>query len=187
MRIRKRVGSGLLVAIGLALLLPFAGCSSNDTPAYPVIAVTPVPTARGLYASGSHQNFNSGEYLAYPIDLTVSGVLDITVDWTFPGSWIYVYFGASRCTYDELAKGTCPFLLSSETQQPKPRALVTQPLAVGQYYLVLYNVPYDARTKKGSDATETVTYQAYLTVTSSSGERLPVQMGAPIVVPRLRR
>jgi hypothetical protein len=187
MPIRKRAGSGVLVAVALALLSSFVACSSDETSPYPVIQVTPVPFVRSAYANGSHQNFEAGDYLMYPLPLTVSGVLDITVDWTFPNSWIYVYFGDNRCTYEELAGRTCPFLISSETQQPKPRVLVTQKLAVGQYYLVLYNLPYDVRTKKGSDGTETVTYQAYLTVSTDSGARVPVRLGEPIIIPGPRR
>jgi hypothetical protein len=182
MPIRKRVGAGLLVAAALTLLLPFAACDTSDTPPYPVIAVTPVPSARSVIANTSHQDFQSGIYLMYAFELTGGGVLDITVDWTFPGSWIYVYFGQTRCTYEELEKRTCPFLISSETQLPKPRLLYTEMIPAGQYYLVLYNVPWDVRTKTGSDNTETVAFQLGLTVTAESGERRPVKLGQPIVV-----
>jgi hypothetical protein len=183
MPIRKRVGSGLLVAVALALLSSFVACSSDDTSSYPVVQVTPIPSVRSPYASGSHQNFASGDYLMYPLPLTVSGVLDVTVDWTFPTSWIYVYFGETRCSYEQLAGRTCPFLISSETQQPKPRVLVTQKLAAGQYYLVVYNVPWNVHTKTGSDNTETVIYQANITVFTESGARVPIRLGEPIVVP----
>jgi hypothetical protein len=181
MPIRERVGSGLLVATGLALLLPFTGCSGDDTPAYPVIEVTPVTSVHSVYASGKRQNFLSGDYMAFPIQLSVAGRLDITVDWTFSSSWIYVYFGNTLCSYDDLAKHTCPFLISSETRTPKPRVLYSDRLPVGQYYLVLYNVPWDARTKTGTDNTETVVFEIGLTVTADSGARLPVQLGQPIV------
>jgi hypothetical protein len=184
MPIKERASKGFRVAVGVALLLPFLACGGSDTAPFPVVEVTPVTTTHGVYASGSHQDFASGEYLLYPIQLTVPGVFDITVDWTFPSSWIYVYFGDTRCTYEELANGSCPFLISSETRQPKPRILYTQPLSKGTYYLVLYNVPWDARTRTGSDNTETVVYQLGLTVTADSGERLPVRLGNPIVVPR---
>jgi hypothetical protein len=184
MPIRKRVGAGPLVAAALALLLPLAACEVNDTPPYPVIEVTPVASAYAVYASGSRQDFHAGDYMMYPIPLTVAGTFDITVDWTFPSSWIYVYFGASSCTYDELEQGTCPFLISSETVLPKPRVLLTERLEAGQYYLVLHNVPWDARTQTGSDNTETVVFQIGLTVTTASNERMPVQLGQPILIPR---
>ncbi len=184
MPIKDRASRGLLVVAGVALLLPFVACGGSDTTPFPVVEVTPVGASRVVYATGSRQDFASGEYLMYPIDLSVAGVFDITVNWTFPSSWIYVYFGDTRCTYEELSSSTCPFLISSETQLPKPRILYTQPLSQGRYYLVLYNVPYDARTQTGSDATETVVYELGLTVTAASGERLPVRLGSPIVMPR---
>jgi hypothetical protein len=184
MPITKRVGSGLLVAAVVAQLLPLAACNGSDTPPFPVIEVTPLPSARAVIATRSQRDFQSGIYVMYPIELTVGGVLDIVVDWTFPNSWIYVYFGQTRCTYEELEKRTCPFLVSSETQLPKPRVLYTEKLDGGQYYLVLYNVPWDVRTKTGSDSTETVIFQLGLTVTAESGERQPVRLGRPIVVPQ---
>jgi hypothetical protein len=183
MPIRERVGSGLLVAVVVALLLPLAGCDVSDTPPYPVVEVTPIPSAHAVIATKSQQDFQSGTYVMYGFELP-AGIVDITVDWTFPNSWIYVYFGQTRCTYEELDKGTCPFLISSETQLPKPRVLVTGKLTAGQYYLVLYNVAWDVRTQIGSDNTETVIYQLGVTVTAESGERLPVRLGEPIVVPR---
>ncbi len=173
------------MAIGLALLLPFAACSGDDTPPYPVIEVTPLPSsARAVIANTRQQNFESGIFLMYAFPLADGGVLDLTVDWTFPNSWIYVYFGQTKCGYDQLEQGTCPFLISSETRLPKPRVLYTEKLPAGQYYVVLYNVPWDARTGIGSDNTETVVFQLGLTVTSDSGERRPVRLEGPIVVRR---
>ncbi len=184
MSIRERVGTGLLVAAALALALTFAACSGDDTPPYPVIEVTPVTSVHTAYASGSTQDFRAGDFMMYPVPLTSAGALDITVDWTYPSSWIYVYFGGTRCTYEELAKRTCPFLISSETRQPKPRVLYTDKLAVGQYYLVLYNVPWDVRTKTGTDNTETIVFQIGLTVSNESGRQVPVELGQPMVVRR---
>ncbi len=129
MSITERVGTGLLVAAVVALLLPFAACSTSDTPPYPVIEVTPVAqvaSARAIIATASRQNFMSGDFVIYPVPLASPGVLDILVDWTFPNSWIYVYFGQTKCTYEELEKRTCPFLIASETQLPKPRVLYSR-------------------------------------------------------------
>jgi hypothetical protein len=187
MSITERVGTGLLVAAVVALLLPFAACSTSDTPPYPVIEVTPVAqvaSARAIIATASRQNFMSGDFVIYPVPLASPGVLDILVDWTFPNSWIYVYFGQTKCTYEELEKRTCPFLIASETQLPKPRVLYSQKLSAGQYYLVLHSLPWDARTKTGSDGMETIIFQLGLTVTAESGVRLPVRLGEPIVLSR---
>ncbi len=105
------------------------------------------------------------------------------MDWTFSDTWMYVYFGRTNCDYAQLASHTCPFILSSETKNPKPRVLYTEALDPGTYYLVLYNVPRDPRTGIGSDNTESVSIQLGLTV-SASGERSTdaVHLGRPIVV-----
>jgi hypothetical protein len=169
-------------ALAGALLLAMAGCGGeSDVP--PMVVVTPQPV-RGVYARGSFQNFQSDIWISIEVLLAQKGALDITVDWTFPDTWMYVYLGRTSCDYSQLAGRTCPFLVKSETQTPKPRVLYTDTLDPGTYYLVLYNVPRDPRTGKGSDNTEAVSYQIGLTV-SASGERSTdaVHLGRPIEVP----
>ena len=61
-------------------------------------------------------------------------------------------------------QSTCPFLISSETKEPKPRTLVTSSLEPKSYYLYLYNVPKNNRLVIGSDNTEAVTLTLGLTV-----------------------
>ena len=109
------------------------------------------------------------------------------MDWTFPETWMYVYFGRTQCDYAQLSGRTCPFILSSETKNPKPRVLYTEELDPGTYYVTLYNVPRDPRTGIGSDATESVSIQLGLTV-KASGERSTdaVRLGRPTVVPAPR-
>ena len=174
------------VALAGALVLGLAGCG-HDSPAPPIVVVTPQPV-RGVIASTSFQNFESDIWISIELILSQKGVLDITVDWTFPDTWMYVYFGHTNCDYSQLAGHTCPFLIKSETQTPKPRVLYTDTLDPGTYYLVLYNVPRNPRTGKGSDNTEAVSLQIGLTV-SASGQRSTdaVHLGRPIVVspPRL--
>jgi hypothetical protein len=127
-------------------------------------------------------------WISMQLILSQRGVLDITVDWTYPDTWMYVYFGRTSCDYSQLVSHNCPFILSSETKTPKPRVLFTEALDAGTYYLVFYNVPRDPRTGAGSDNNETVSLQLGLTV-SASGQRSTeaVHLGRPIVVspPRL--
>ena len=179
-------GSLVRVALAGALLLALAGCG-GESPAPPVVVVTPQPV-HGVIASSSFQNFQSDVWISIELLLSQKGVLDITVDWTFADTWMYVYLGQTNCDYAQLAGRTCPFILRSETQTPKPRVLYTDTLDPGTYYLVLYNVPRDPRTGKGSDNTEAVSIQLGLTV-SPSGRRSTdaVHLGRPIVVspPRL--
>jgi hypothetical protein len=77
---------------------------------------------------------------------------------------MYVYLGTQVCDYAQLSTKQCPFLIASETKDPKPRLLLTGNLEVGQYYLYLYNVPRDPRAGIGSDNTEAVSIVVGLTV-----------------------
>ena len=180
------LGRPLRLAAAAALVGALAACG-GDSPRPPVAVITPEPV-RGVIYQQPYEPFNNGDWLSFPVTVSQRGVLDITIDWTAPDTWMYVYFGQQNCSYAELAARACPFLLSSETKDPKPRALYTQTLEPGTYYLVLYNVPRDPRQGIGSDNTESIAIQLGLTV-SASGRRSTevVHLGRPTVVspPRL--
>ncbi len=183
---RSGFGSSVRVALAGAMLLALAGCG-GDSPAPPMVVVTPEPV-RGVIAKDTYANFQPDVWISIDLILSQRGVLDITVDWTFPETWMHIYFGRTKCDYNQLSSRTCPFLLASEGQTPKPRVLYTEPLDPGTYYLVFYNVPFDRATGKGSYRTESISWQLGLTVTAS-GQRSPdpVHLGRPVVVapPRL--
>lgn len=183
---RSGFESVVRVAVAGALLSALPGCGS-DSPRPPMVVITPEPV-RGVIARTSVSGFQTDVWISIELLLSQRGVLDITVDWTFPETWMYVYFGRTNCDYKELASRNCPFILSSETKDPKPRVLYTEEVDPGTYYLVLYNVPRDPRTGIGSDNTEAVSIQLGLTV-KASGERSTdaIHLGRPIVVspPRL--
>jgi hypothetical protein len=183
---RSSLESTVRLAAAGALLVALAGCG-GDSVRPPVVVVTPEPV-RGVIAQTTLSGFETGVWISIELILSQRGVLDITVDWTSPETWMYVYFGQTSCTYDQLSSGRCPFILSSETKNPKPRVLYTETLEPGTYYLVLYNVPRDPATGVGSDTTESISIQLGLTV-SASGERSTdaVRLGRPIVIspPRL--
>jgi hypothetical protein len=159
------------------------GCGGEDSSRPPVVVITPEPV-RGVIAQASFSGFETDTWISIDIPLSQKGKLDITVDWTAPDTWMYVYFGRTKCDYGQLTGRTCPFILSSETKNPKPRVLYTEPLEPATYYLVLYNVPRNVRTGIGSDNTESVSIQLGLTV-SASGERLTdtIRLGRPTIVP----
>jgi hypothetical protein len=170
------------VAATVLLAGSFAGCQS-DSALPPVVVVTPQPV-RGVIAQTSFQNFETDVWISIELIVSQRGALDITVDWTFPDTWMYVYFGNTKCDYAQLASRACPFLISSETKDPKPRVLFTDKLEPGSYYLVLYNVPRDPKTGVGSDNTEAVSLQIGLTVSAEgSGPGEPIHLGRPMVVP----
>ncbi len=174
-----------LAAVLLVSLLP-AGCQNADNPSRPpVVVITPEPV-HGIIAHANFSDFHSDLWVAVQVQISTAGVADITVDWTFPDSWLYVYFGDTNCDYQQLTKHTCPFLISSETQLPKPRVLVTNLLKPGTYYVMLYNVPKDTRRGIGSDNTEAVQVRIGLTIPPSSSrpEVAPLSLGPAKVVSR---
>jgi len=183
---RSSIGSTVRFAAAGALLVALIGCG-DDSVRPPVVVVTPEPV-RGVIAQTSFSGFQTDVWISIELPLSQQGVLDITVDWAYPDTWMYVYFGRTNCGYGQLVEGTCPFILSSETKSPKPRVLYTETLEPGTYHLFLYNVPRDRKTGVGSDNMESVSLQFGLTV-RASGERSTdaVRLGRPIVVspPRL--
>lgn len=163
--------------------MALSGCSDDSTRP-PVVIETPEPV-RAILAETSFSGFQTDVWVSLELILSQKGVLDITVDWTSPDTWMYVYFGNTSCSYAQLSGRTCPFLLTSETKDPKPRVLYTSTLEPGTYYLVLYNVPRDPATGTGSDNTESVALQIGLTV-NPLDLRLPggVSIGRTQVHPR---
>ncbi len=159
-------------AVIAALALGLAGCDGDDPARPPIVIVTPAPV-RAILAQTAFSGFPSDVYVSIELLLTQRGVLDITTDWTYPNTWMYVYLGNTPCTYAQLSGKTCPFIVRSETKDPKPRVLFTESLAPGTYYLVLYNVPRDPLTGNGSDNTESVAIQIGLTVYPFTNQAQP--------------
>jgi hypothetical protein len=122
MRQRQRV---VRVAVSVGLLAAIAACG-GDSPRPPVVVITPEPV-RGVIAQTGFSGFQADTWVSIEVPLSQRGILDVTVDWTFPDSWIYVYLGNTKCDYAQLVGRTCPFILSSRLRH-KPRVLVTQTL-----------------------------------------------------------
>ena len=159
---RSSLESTVRIAAAGALLVALAACG-GDSVRPPVVVVTPEPV-RGVIAQTAFSGFQTDVWISIELVLSQQGVLDITVDWTSPDTWMYVYLGNTNCTYAQLSSLTCPFLVSSETKNPKPRVIVTGTLEAGKYYLVLYNVGRQGNTGVGSQNIESVALQIGLTV-----------------------
>ena len=116
--------------LAAALLLPLPGCDRGDDVTPPIIIQTPEPI-RGVIITAEFSGFFTDTYFGIPIDIEAQqpGILDITVDWTEDETWMYVYFGDTECGHAELSGGTCPFLVASETKDPKPRIPYTDLLS----------------------------------------------------------
>jgi len=163
------------------LVLSSSACEEETAP--PITIETPSPV-RGVIATTSFEPFIGDAWIAIPIAVGGRGKLDITVDWTYDDTWMYVYFGDTPCDYNQLAGGSCPFLIESETRDPKPRVLFTDFVDPATYYVVMYNVPRNPRRGIGSDNTEAVSLQVGLTVgfIELSPTDEPVKLGRPIVI-----
>jgi hypothetical protein len=173
----------ILLILGAGLLAPLPACDRNDEAPPPIIIVTPQPV-RGVIAQTQFSGFQSGVWVGIPIQVQDRGKVDITVNWTHTETWMFVYFGDTDCGFAELEGGSCPFLIASETKEPKPRVLFTEILDAGLYYLYLYNVPRVPGTEIGSDVTEEVSLQLGLTVgfREDAGDDDPVRLGRPRIL-----
>lgn len=175
-------GCVLVVVAGGAMFLP--ACKEETTPT----AVSPPPqTARAVVAVTSFTGYPPDVYLGIPIPLAQAGILDFTVDWTFTNTFMEVAFGTQNCTFPDLTANRCPFVVATKGTTPKPRVIVTQPVAVGTYYLYLYSKPYKKLDGTGSDNIEAVSLQIGLTVgegiTPRSLQVAPSRLQAPVVQP----
>lgn len=170
---------GLLILLAV-LIVPLPACDRNDEAPPPIVVITPQPV-RGVIAQTSFGGYITGVWVGIEILVQNKGEVDITVDWTEEETWMFVNFGATECTFVELEASACPFLVQSETKDPKPRVLFTESLEAGLYYLYLYNVPRVAGTDIGSDITESVAIQLGLTVFPEGSATVdePVRLGRP--------
>src|SRR5260370_13725205 len=135
-----RFGRGILLPVVVAGSVGgLTGCHKSSTTPTPV--ATPTPAAvRGVLGTLSFDRFEPGVYVGIPLPLAQGGILDVTVDWTYKDTWMYVYIARGSCDYGQLADKTCPYILSSETQLPKPRGLVTPPIAAGNHTHVRFHL-----------------------------------------------
>ena len=178
-----RLAAAALLATAVLLLAPLPGCDREEGAPPPIVVVTPEPV-RGVIAETSFSGFQTGIWVGIEVLVSSRGQLDITVDWTSKDTWMFVYFGDRQCGFVDLEGGACPFLIESETKEPKPRVLVTDILDPATYYLYLYNVPRIPGTEIGSDVSESVALQLGLTVgfdPRDDGDT-PVRLGRPRVL-----
>lgn len=174
-------GLVLMLATGGALLLP--ACDEGTTPT-PV--PLPPPPVRAVIATTSFTDFPPDVYLGIPIPLAQAGILDFTVDWTFANTYMLVAFGTQPCTFPELNANRCPFVIRTDGTTPKPRVVVTQNLATGNYFLYLYSKPFKKVEGTGSDNIEAVALQIGLTVgVAGSGAvpMAPIKLQAQVIKP----
>lgn len=163
-----RFARGSAVAVGTAVLLVLTACNNDAT--IPNAVATPATSVRAVIASTSFTDFPPDIYQSIPIPLSQPGVLDFTVNWTFPETYMIVSFGNRECTFTELNTHTCPFIIATQGSD-KPRVVITPNMPVGNYFLVIYSQPYSKKTGVGTDRLEAVSVQIGLTVFSNQTAR----------------
>ncbi len=130
------------VVPGLALLLGSLSCSNpvGDPPApSPSPSQPPQPCTESIVLQ-SGGTARAQAIVSLPFTTSVSGRLDVTVDWTFPSSEIGVYVvPANSCTPDQLHARACNFLIRSEPTTAKPRRVSAANVAPASYDLLIAN------------------------------------------------
>jgi len=143
--------------ITLLLVLTATGCGGSSSPVTPTPPTPALPT-RAVVVQGGFQlaaDYHDGVWFS----TTRLGTLDITVDWTYSDSVVWIYVGQGTCTEIQFQAGQCPFIAQSLVATPKPRVLTLPSLAAGPYTLFIYN---------GSQRPESVAFIVGLTAEASA-------------------
>lgn len=147
-------GRPWIAICALVSVASLGGCGgeSPTTPASPATP-TPVPVTRTVVLQGS-QAIPADWHYEWWFTTTRAGTLDITVDWTYADSTVWVLLAQGKCDEQALNAGQCQWLIQTQGSTPKPRALTLPSAAAGQYTLYIYNGPKQP---------EAVSYQVGLT------------------------
>lgn len=127
----------LVVALGS---LP--GCGGGDNG--PTPTPTPTPTPRPVpqvVDEGSESGIGVLTLLYVPFSSSLSGPMDITVDWTSASNDVDIYLtqGTDACELDTINADQCPFVAMSESGTAKPERISLPNAAAGDYTLYIGN------------------------------------------------
>lgn len=127
----------LLRVLAAALACSLPGCGGGDGATTPTPTVpTPRPKVRSVILEGSF-SLSSFTFIRRPFALASTGILDVTVDWTFASSNVWVYVAQGECSIEQFQmrfqQDTCNFVVRSETNVPKPRMLELATAPAGTY------------------------------------------------------
>jgi len=143
-------------AIGLLLCLQFVACGGGSNPAAPTPTPTPTPApVTDTLLQGGVPNMEVLVlYTAGAFTTTVTGRLEVTVDWTFATDNLDVYVARGTCTVDQVNQRTCSLAGVSESTTAKPERITVSGLAPGTYSFMIGN---------RGPAVESASYQVTLT------------------------
>src|SRR2546425_11975110 len=116
---RRLLAASQVLIIGLCL----PGCGGGGGTTTPTSTVpTPRPPVRSVILDGSF-SLSSFTFARRPFAVASPGALDVTVDWTFASSHVWVYVAQGECSVEQFQmrfqQTTCNFVLRSETDVPK--------------------------------------------------------------------
>ena len=165
------------------------GGGGNDVTPPAVATPTPVPS-RYVVAQGNFTISSPDKDFTYfvrrPINTTVIGKIDATVDWTYATNKLWMYVTEGDCTADQFATDDCPgpacpcrFSVTSEESGPKPRVLTLASASAGLRTLFVWNL---------GPQEEACSYQVVLTTPAGAARAGAVrEAGAEMVKKRRPR
>lgn len=152
---RRRVVSYALGA-GLALSMAACGGDGGGITRPPDPTPTPLPAPRVVSQANGislEVDFAFGAYF----DVSPTGTIDATVDYTFADTLLFVWIAKGQCTADQFEADQCQYVATSFTGG-KPRRVSAAGQTAGTYTLIVGNLgPRD----------EAVSYQVLFTATAA--------------------
>lgn len=153
---QQRLAGVLALVVATVLGLANCGGGSSTPTAPPTPAPTPAPV-KDLLAQGSSPGIEAGFlYVFPPFTTSVSGTVEVVVDWTFATDNVDIYLvqGNNPCTVAQFNNRTCTFLAFSESTTAKPEKISAAGVPAGTLTLYIGN---------RGPAQEAVSFQVFLT------------------------
>lgn len=129
---------GLSSAGAVILCVGISSCGGSDSG--PTVAPTPAPTPPPpeVVLDGNFPldaNFVIGGFF----DLSSTGTIDATVDYTFADTMLALFIATGECTFELFAADQCNYIATSFAG-PKPRTVSATNQPAGRYTLVIWNL-----------------------------------------------